>query len=113
MATHSPLDTKLAFRRPPPLSGEQFLLSLGSRVRELRNRRGISRKTLAGESGVSERHLAQLESGEGNISILLLRRIVAALNISLEELFAPEELSAQQNEQQHANIADHRLLQRP
>jgi XRE family aerobic/anaerobic benzoate catabolism transcriptional regulator len=103
VATHSPLDTKLAFRRPPPLSGEQFLLSLGSRVRELRNRRGISRKTLAGESGVSERHLAQLESGEGNISILLLRRIVAALNISLEELFAPEELSAQQNEQQHAS----------
>ena len=99
MASHSPLDTKLAFRRPQPLSGEQFLLSLGSRVRDLRNRRGMTRKTLARESGVSERHLAQLESGEGNISILLLRRIVAALNVSLEELFAPE----QQNDQQHAS----------
>jgi len=99
VASHSPLDTKLAFRRPQPLSGEQFLLSLGSRVRDLRNRRGMTRKTLARESGVSERHLAQLESGEGNISILLLRRIVAALNVSLEELFAPE----QQNDQQHAS----------
>ena len=99
MASHSPLDTKLAFRRPPPLSGEQFLLSLGSRVRDLRNSRGMTRKILARESGVSERHLAQLESGEGNISILLLRRIVAVLNVSLEELFAPE----QQNDQQHAS----------
>jgi len=99
VASHSPLETKLAFRRPPPLSGEQFLLSLGSRVRDLRNRRGMTRKTLARESGVSERHLAQLESGEGNISILLLRRIVAVLNVSLEELFAPE----QQNDQQHAS----------
>jgi len=49
----------------------------------------MTRKTLAHESDVSERHLAQLESGEGNISILLLRRIAAVLNISLEELFAP------------------------
>jgi XRE family aerobic/anaerobic benzoate catabolism transcriptional regulator len=71
-----------------PLSGEEFLLSLGSRVRELRNSRGMTRKTLALESDVSERHLAQLESGEGNISILLLRRIAAVLDVSLEQLFA-------------------------
>jgi XRE family aerobic/anaerobic benzoate catabolism transcriptional regulator len=103
VASHSPLDTKVAFRRTPPLSGEQFLLSLGSRVRDLRNRRGMTRKILARESGVSERHLAQLESGEGNISILLLRRIVAVLNVSLEELFAPEQLNGQQNDQQHAS----------
>jgi len=48
----------------------------------------MTRKTLARESDVSERHLAQLESGEGNISILLLRRIAAVLSVSLEELFA-------------------------
>jgi len=45
---------------------------------------------VAHESDVSERHLAQLETGEGNISIVLLRRIAAALNVSLVELFAPE-----------------------
>ena len=103
MASHSPLETKLTFRRPPPLSSEQFLLSLGSRVRDFRNRRSMTRKTLARESDVSERHLAQLESGEGNISILLLRRIAAVLSVSLEELFAPEQHNGQQNDQQRAS----------
>jgi len=103
VASHSPLETKLTFRRPPPLSSEQFLLSLGSRVRDFRNRRSMTRKTLARESDVSERHLAQLESGEGNISILLLRRIAAVLSVSLEELFAPQRQDNQQGEQQHAS----------
>lgn len=53
----------------------------------------MTRKMLARESDVSERHLAQLESGEGNISVLLLRRVAGVLSVSLEELFAlaPEE----------------------
>jgi XRE family aerobic/anaerobic benzoate catabolism transcriptional regulator len=63
----------------------------------------MTRKTLARESHVSERHLAQLESGEGNISILLLRRIAAVLSVSLEELFAPEQHNGQQNDQQRAS----------
>src|SRR5271167_412590 len=67
-----------------------FLVFLGKRVRELRNRRGLTRKMLAHEADVSERHLAQLEAGEGNISIVLLRRIALALSVSLAELFAPE-----------------------
>jgi len=67
-----------------------FLLFLGKRVRRLRNLRGMTRKMVAHESDVSERHLAQLEVGEGNVSIVLLRRIAAALNVSLVELFAPE-----------------------
>ncbi|MGB0034365.1 MAG: helix-turn-helix transcriptional regulator [Candidatus Acidiferrales bacterium] len=67
-----------------------FLVFLGKRVRELRNRRGMTRKMVAREADVSERHLAQLEAGDGNVSIVLLRRIVAALNVSLVELFAPE-----------------------
>jgi XRE family aerobic/anaerobic benzoate catabolism transcriptional regulator len=67
-----------------------FLLFLGKRVRQLRNLRGMTRKVVARESDVSERHLAQLEAGEGNVSIVLLRRIAAALGVSLVELFAPE-----------------------
>src|SRR5216683_4434499 len=67
-----------------------FLASLGKRVRELRNRRGLTRKMAAREADVSERHLAQLEVGEGNVSIVLLRRIAAALHVSLAELFAAE-----------------------
>src|ERR1700690_2994691 len=67
-----------------------FLVFLGKRVRELRNRRGLTRKMLAREANVSERHLAQLEAGEGNLSIVLLRRIAGALSASLFELFAPQ-----------------------
>jgi XRE family aerobic/anaerobic benzoate catabolism transcriptional regulator len=88
VASHLPLQIKNAFAGSVQPTGEDFLLSLGSRVRDLRNRRGMTRKTLARESEVSERHLAQLESGEGNISVLLLRRIAAVLSVSLEELFA-------------------------
>jgi XRE family aerobic/anaerobic benzoate catabolism transcriptional regulator len=100
---HSPVETKLSLHRVPQLSGEAFLLSLGSRVRDLRNRRGMTRKTLAHESGVSERHLAQLECGEGNISILLLRRIATVLSISLEELFALNKQDAQRNAEQNSS----------
>jgi XRE family aerobic/anaerobic benzoate catabolism transcriptional regulator len=71
-------------------SDGDFLLSLGSRVRELRNRRGMTRKMVSREADVSERHLAQLEAGEGNVSVMLLQRIASALNVSLVELFAPE-----------------------
>jgi XRE family aerobic/anaerobic benzoate catabolism transcriptional regulator len=103
VASRFPIESKFSFHRFPSLSGEDFLLSLGTRVRELRNRRGMTRKTLALKSDVSERHLAQLESGEGNISILLLRRIAAVLNVSLEELFAPAENEDEQNHQQLAS----------
>jgi XRE family aerobic/anaerobic benzoate catabolism transcriptional regulator len=71
-------------------SDDDFLVSLGSRVRELRNRRGMTRKMVSKEADVSERHLAQLEAGEGNVSVVLLQRIASALNVSFVELFSPE-----------------------
>lgn len=72
-----------------PASDSEFLGLLGARVRELRSLRGMTRKMVAREADVSERHLAQLELGDGNISILLLRRVAAALNASLADLFSP------------------------
>jgi XRE family aerobic/anaerobic benzoate catabolism transcriptional regulator len=63
-----------------------FLKLLGDRVREARARRGMTRKLLARDSGVSERYLAQLETGQGNISILLLRDIARALDLPVEAL---------------------------
>jgi XRE family aerobic/anaerobic benzoate catabolism transcriptional regulator len=63
-----------------------YLRRLGERVREARARRGMTRKLLARDSGVSERYLAQLETGQGNISILLLRHIARALDIPVEVL---------------------------
>src|SRR5438046_72777 len=84
-------NSKVATPHPvTPTPDGDFLLFLGKRVRQLRSLRGMTRKTVAREADVSERHLAQLEAGEGNVSIVLLRRIASALNVSLVELFAPE-----------------------
>jgi XRE family transcriptional regulator, aerobic/anaerobic benzoate catabolism transcriptional regulator len=58
----------------------------------LRHRLGLTRKMVAQEADVSERHLAQVESGEGNVSVVLLQRIAGALHVSLAELFSPETL---------------------
>src|SRR5690348_10666426 len=63
-----------------------YLRALGERVREARARRGMTRKILARDSGVSERYLAQLEAGQGNISIALLRQVAEAMSVPLSEL---------------------------
>jgi XRE family aerobic/anaerobic benzoate catabolism transcriptional regulator len=63
-----------------------FLVSLGERVRDLRARRGLTRKAVAVAADVSERHLASLEYGEGNVSILVLLQVADALQCSLAEL---------------------------
>ncbi len=63
-----------------------FLVALGERVRSLRARRGMTRKAVAQAAEVSERHLANLEYGEGNVSILLLLQVAQALQSTLAEL---------------------------
>jgi XRE family aerobic/anaerobic benzoate catabolism transcriptional regulator len=63
-----------------------FLVALGERVRSLRARRGMTRKAVALAADVSERHLANLEYGEGNVSILLLLQVAQALQSPLAEL---------------------------
>jgi XRE family aerobic/anaerobic benzoate catabolism transcriptional regulator len=65
---------------------DPFLLALGERVRLLRARRGLTRKGVALASGVSERHLANLEYGIGNASILVLQQVATALDCALAEL---------------------------
>jgi XRE family aerobic/anaerobic benzoate catabolism transcriptional regulator len=65
----------------------QLLQQLGKRVRIVRTHRKMSRKDLSRASAVSERYLAQLEQGRGNISVVLLARVAAALRTDLAELF--------------------------
>jgi len=78
--------------KPTPLGGaahedkDPFLVALGERVRALRARRGITRKALAAAADFSERHLANLEYGVGNASILILLHVAQALQCSLAEL---------------------------
>jgi XRE family aerobic/anaerobic benzoate catabolism transcriptional regulator len=69
---------------PDPEAG--FLVQLGQRVRNMRALRGMSRKVLAKVSGISERYIAQLEAGRGNVSIVLLRRVSNAMGAHLEDL---------------------------
>src|SRR5688500_2664974 len=62
------------------------LAELGGRVRAWRARRGMTRKQLAADSGLSERFLADVESGKGNVSINSLEATATALNITLIDL---------------------------
>src|SRR5437870_11816014 len=68
-----------------------FLEQLGQRVRTMRALRGMSRKVLAKVSGIYERYIAQLESGNGNVSIVLLRRVSNAMGAHLEDLIPATE----------------------
>ena len=78
-----------------PLTSAQqesaYLARLGERVRAWRTEHGMTRKALAQASGVSERYLAQLEAGEGNISVLLLRKVARAMGVPVEQLVREEE----------------------
>lgn len=68
----------------------QLLPGLGQRVKLARARRGMTRRILAEEALVSERHLANLESGTGNVSILVLQQVAHALGCALAELLGDE-----------------------
>ena len=63
-----------------------FLEALGERVRNLRSRKGMTRRAVALAADVSERHLANLEYGTGNVSVLVLLQVAQALQCSLAEL---------------------------
>ncbi|MBL8329586.1 MAG: helix-turn-helix transcriptional regulator [Rubrivivax sp.] len=75
---------------PAPSAGAEaknpFLAAMGERARALRARRGMTRKAVALAADVSERHLANLEYGIGNASILVLLQVAGALQCSLAEL---------------------------
>ncbi|HEX6096500.1 MAG TPA: helix-turn-helix transcriptional regulator [Thermoanaerobaculia bacterium] len=68
------------------MTDEEFLRAFGERTRGERARRGMSRRLLAHHAGISERYLTQLESGKGNVSIVLLRRVAEALGLPLGRL---------------------------
>jgi XRE family aerobic/anaerobic benzoate catabolism transcriptional regulator len=78
-----------------PLSAQQqehaFLARLGERVRAWRAEHGMTRKQLSVASGVSERYLAQLEAGQGNMSVLLLRKVARAMGVGVERLVREDE----------------------
>ena len=71
----------------PPLEGaDAFVAEVGRLVRRGRAKRGMTRRQLAQGSGASERYLAQIESGQGNPSVIILKSIAAALDVPIIEL---------------------------
>jgi XRE family aerobic/anaerobic benzoate catabolism transcriptional regulator len=81
---------------PQDADDAEFLAAMGRHVRDARERRGMARKVLSQNAGVSERYLAQLEGGEGNASVLLLRSVARALGMPLTELVDPRDNSVEQ-----------------
>ena len=63
----------------------ELIMRLAERVRAARSKAGMPRRELSELSGVSPRYLAQLEAGEGNISVLLLERVASALELRIED----------------------------
>lgn len=75
-------------------SRDPFLVALGERLKMLRARRGLTRKALARMADVSERHIANVETGVGNASIQFLRQLTLVLNCSLAEMIGDETASS-------------------
>jgi XRE family transcriptional regulator, aerobic/anaerobic benzoate catabolism transcriptional regulator len=86
---NAPLTARLSEHQQESL----FLSRLGERVRAWRIETGTTRKALAAASEVSERYLAQLEAGEGNVSVLLLRKIARAMGMPIESLLREHDAS--------------------
>ncbi|MGO8800672.1 MAG: helix-turn-helix transcriptional regulator [Roseiarcus sp.] len=70
---------------------DAFIAAVGERVRKARQRKGIARRVLSELSGVSQRYLAQLENGGGNISIALLHKVAQALDHRVEWLVGEDD----------------------
>ena len=81
----TPLDS------PSPPSDDTLIARLAARVRARRKAMGLPRRVLSERSGVSPRYLAQLESGEGNISVLLLERVAQGLDCRVSDLITEDE----------------------
>lgn len=80
----------------PPDEEARFLATVGRQVREARERQGMARKALSQQAAVSERYLAQLEGGEANASVLLLRNVARALGLRITDLLGERESTAEQ-----------------
>lgn len=86
-----------------PDENAKFLEQVGALVHGMRANRGMTRKMLAESSSVSERYLANLEQGKGNISINLLRQVADALHTNITDLLpSPKRFTAE-----HALINDY------
>ena len=90
---------------PAPAAPDAFAAAVGALVRSARAKRGITRRALAEQSGASERYLAQIESGQGNPSVTILKSIADALDVPVAELLPRNGRRSQALDRIHALIA--------
>lgn len=79
-------DPKLRDKTPPATAEALFVAAVGRLVRLGRAKRGMTRRQLAADSGISERYLAQIESGQGNPSVIVLKAVADAIDVPIIEL---------------------------
>lgn len=60
---------------------------VGNRIRELRNKAGLSQEKLALAANLDRTYIASVENGKRNISIVNLEKIANALGCTLEIFF--------------------------
>lgn len=75
-------------------------MSLGDRIREIREDQGLKQSDLAGRVGTSQSTISQLEKGKQNPSYRTLQKIADALDVSVGYLLGEEELEELSEEEE-------------
>jgi XRE family transcriptional regulator, aerobic/anaerobic benzoate catabolism transcriptional regulator len=86
ITSHKPKGEAAAQPRSANPAADPFAAVVGRLVRSARAKRGMTRRQLAQASGASERYLAQIEGGQGNPSVIILKAIAQALDVAVVEL---------------------------
>lgn len=69
-------------------SGDPILVALGDAIRSVRGEKGLSQEALADAAGIDRSHMGKIERGERNVTVLNVKRVAGALNVTVAELFA-------------------------
>ena len=62
------------------------MILLGKRIRHLRKARSMTQEELAVASDIGVKYLSRIERGDTNVTVRLLDRIAAALNVETADL---------------------------
>tara|TARA_A100001037_G_scaffold276275_1_gene275445 strand:+ start:599 stop:1477 length:879 start_codon:yes stop_codon:yes gene_type:complete len=73
-------------QRNQSLVVEEYLLSVGKRIKQIRNAAGINQQELADKSNLDRTYISAVENGRQNISLSVTLRIAQALNTSVEKI---------------------------
>ncbi|MFA5433124.1 MAG: helix-turn-helix transcriptional regulator [Candidatus Paceibacterota bacterium] len=71
----------------------EIKIIIGHRIKQLREKNGMSQKDLAFDSDLDRSYIASVENGQRNISIVNITKIASALKVSLKEFFNDDEFS--------------------